>query len=105
MGYGNIVPVNNIEYIFTLIFTFLGVAFFAYVMGTLTFTFSKLSQKVTMIKEREIFFNELAHTYSLPFHTHEKLLMSVENSIYSNSNQMLELYNEESIFNDLPPLV
>jgi hypothetical protein len=65
---------------------FIGVAFFAYVMGTLTFTFSKLSEKVTMIKEREIFFNELANTYSLPYTTHEKLLMSVQSSIYSNSN-------------------
>lgn len=64
-------------------------------MGTLTFTFAKLSQKITMIKEREIFFNELAHTYSLPRETHERLLMSVENSIFSHSNQMLEVYNEE----------
>ncbi len=70
----------------------MGVAFFAYVMGTLTFTFSKLSQKMTMIKEREIFFNELAHTYSLPYATHERLLKSIENSIFSNSNQKLELY-------------
>jgi len=55
-------------------------------MGTLTFTFAKLSQKLTMIKEREIFFNELAHTYSLPKETHERLLMSVQNSIFSHSN-------------------
>ena len=77
VGYGNIVPVNNIEFIFTLFFAFIGVAFFAYVMGTLTFTFAKLSEKVTLIKEREIFFNELAYTYALPFHTHEKLLTSI----------------------------
>lgn len=84
---------------------FVGVAFFAYVMGTLTFTFSKLSEKVTLIKEREIFFNELAHTYQLPYATHEKLLMSVQSSIFSNSNQVLQIYQEEPVFSDLPPLI
>ena len=74
-------------------------------MGTLTFTFSKLSHKLTLIKEREIFFNELAHTYNLPYKTHEKLLNSVQSSIFSNSNLLLELYQEEYVFTDLPPLV
>jgi len=44
VGYGNILPVNNLEYIFVIIFMFFGVAYFSYVMGTLTFTFAKLSQ-------------------------------------------------------------
>ncbi|CAD8047776.1 unnamed protein product [Paramecium primaurelia] len=105
VGYGNILPVNNMEYVVGIIFQFLGVAFFAYVMGTLTFTFAKLSQKLTMIKEREIFFNELAHTYQLPKETHERLLMSIQNSIFSHSNQILEFYNEEDIIQELPPLV
>lgn len=58
-----------------------------------------------MIKEREIFFNELAHTYSLPKATHERLLMSIQSSIFSNSNQILEVYTEEEIFQELPPIV
>jgi hypothetical protein len=41
----------------------IGVAYFSYIMGTLTFTFSKISQNYTLIKEREIFFNELAHSF------------------------------------------
>ena len=63
VGYGNVVPVNNYEYCFTFFFMFFGVAFFAYVMGSLTYSFSKLSEKMTLVKEREIFFNELAHSY------------------------------------------
>ena len=43
VGYGNIAPVNNLEFIYTIVFEFIGVAFFSYVMGTLTFTFAKLS--------------------------------------------------------------
>jgi len=45
VGYGNILPTNTLERTFTIIFMFFAVMMYSYIMGVLTYSFSKLNEK------------------------------------------------------------
>jgi len=77
VGYGNILPINEGERIFTIIFMFFAVMIFSYIMGILTYSFSKLNEKTMLIKEREVFFNEMAAAYKLNIEMHENLIKNI----------------------------
>lgn len=50
---------------------FFAVMMFSYIMGVLTFSFSKLNEKEMLVKEREVYFNELAAQYKFDIDMHE----------------------------------
>jgi hypothetical protein len=103
VGYGNVVPTNTLEYIFVNIFMLVAVMIYSYIMGILTFQFSKLNEKQMILKEKEVYFNEIAGQYKLSYSIHENLLKTVENSVISNSNKLLETFKTDFVINELPP--
>lgn len=79
------------------------VMIYSYIMGVMTYQFCKLNGKQIILKEKEVYFNELAAQYKLSFQIHENLLKTLENSVISDSNVLLETYKNEPIFHELPP--
>lgn len=67
---------------------FLAVMLYSYIMGVLTYSFSKLNEKSMQVKEREVFFNELAAQYKIKIDMHEELIKVLQSNIKSSQNKV-----------------
>lgn len=55
------------------------------------------------VKEREVFFNELAAQYNIKIDMHEELIKVLQSNARSAQNKILDTYKNEPIFRELPP--
>ena len=90
VGYGDIVPISNIEKIFAMVLMGFGVGFYSYMIGSLT-TSLKSSDKLTArLKQKYEAFKEFASYIKLPKTLINKVKKSLRTNIQNNFYEQLD---------------
>lgn len=99
VGYGDFGAYNTIEIFITIIWMFLGVAFYSFVVGSLT------NMLTTLLVDQENLIHKIKSLdeFAKESKLDETLYSRVKNFIYNNHNELFSKIDEEALINELPP--
>lgn len=99
VGYGDFGAYNTVEIFITLIWMFLGVAFYSFVVGSLT------NMLTTLLVDQENLIHKIKSLdeFAKESKLDETLYNRVKNFIYNNHNELFSKIDEEALINELPP--
>ena len=102
VGYGDILPVNKFERSLALLIIVIGVAFYSYVLGNLSFLFRQIlgAETLTMMKQRQI--KRVSSMYNIPKDLEMKMLFFYRSSKSSKKLDLKDEYSIDKIITLLP---
>ena len=100
-GYGNISGNNTQERSVLVIWMFFGVIVYAYIIGSLANILGKLTQTTTSKNERELFYNNYAKTFDIPYQLLDQVLMTIGTQ-YSSNTAWIQVAETNKILAELP---
>ena len=102
VGYGDILPVNKFERGLAICIIVIGVAYYSYVLGNLSFLFSSVFGEESMDKTRERQIKRVVGMYNIPKDITNKMLYFYRTSKSSKKLALKKEYNIDTIIELLP---
>ena len=100
VGYGDIVPATNLEYLFTIVVLFLGASLYAFMIGSIASLISNLDAAKVSFWERVDVINKYLRSRRVPHELNEQVRKHYE-YIWARYRGL----REDDLFTDLPPSV
>lgn len=99
VGFGDITPVNLVEYIFTIIWVLFGVGFYSFTIGTLSTILVNMNTKKNLLSRNLTIINDFCKETKLS----EEIAKEIKRVIiFKSNNNIFSWIEKQEIFNNLP---
>jgi hypothetical protein len=99
VGFGDITPINEVEYILTIIWILFGVAFYSFTIGTLSTILVNMNTKTNLLSRNLSIINDYCKDTNLS----EELMKEMKRVItFRSNNNIFSWIEKQEIFNNLP---
>lgn len=98
-GFGDIVPVNIVEYVFCLLWVFLGVFFYSFSIGTLSTILVNMNTKANILSQKLSIINQFCQDTNLSSDICKEMKRVV---IYKSNSNLFSWIEKQEIFMNLP---